>query len=165
MKNFKLSWEINRNWQLIFPFIGILIAGYSALKITRALFDDLNLILFLLISFFIVFVILKVSVFVINKLENRWVVKQKWELIRIFIVFAVTGTSSMFVSRPVIALLGITKENLNPLLYWFLFIIIGIIFYQILLVFFGWLFGQFEFFWKFEKKMLKHFGLKRFIRE
>ncbi|WP_334113333.1 DUF6787 family protein [Paucihalobacter sp.] len=165
MKNFKLSWEINRNWQLIFPFIGILIAGYSALKITQALFDDLNLILFLLISFFIVFVILKVSVFVINKLENRWVVKQKWELIRIFIVFAVTGTSSMFVSRPFIALLGITKENLNPLLYWFLFIIIGIIFYQILLVFFGWLFGQFKFFWDFEKKMLKHFGLKRFLNE
>lgn len=165
MKNFKLSWDINHNWQLIFPLIGVLIAGYSAFKITSALFDDLNLILFLLISFFIVFVILKVSVFVINKLENRWVVNQKWELIRIFIVFAITGTSSMLVSRPIIALLGITKENLNPLLYWFLFIIIGFIFYQILLVFFGWIFGQFNFFWNFEKKMLKHFGLTRFLSE
>lgn len=165
MKNFKLSWEINHNWQLIFPFIGILIAGYSAIKITRAIFGDLNIFLFSFISILIVFSILKVSVFVINKLENKWVVNQKWELIRIFIVFAVTGTSSMFVSRPIIALLGITKENLNPLLYWFLFVIIGLIFYQILLVFFGWLFGQFKFFWNFEKKMLKHFGLKRFLSE
>ena len=30
-------------------------------------------------------------------------------------------------------------------MYWFLYIIIGLIFYQILLVFFGWLFGQFQF--------------------
>ena len=42
-------------------------------------------------------------------------------------------------------------------------IIIGLIFYQMLLVFFGWLFGQFQFFWEFEKKMLRRFGLKRFL--
>ncbi|MCB0447619.1 MAG: hypothetical protein KDD03_08930, partial [Gelidibacter sp.] len=58
---------------------------------------------------------------------------------------------------------GITKENLNTFVYWFLYIIIGLIFYQLLLVFFGWLFGQFQFFWEFEKKMLRKFGLKRLI--
>ncbi|WP_438963884.1 DUF6787 family protein, partial [Winogradskyella sp.] len=26
-----------------------------------------------------------------------------------------------------------------------------------------WLFGQFKFFWEFEKKMLRRFGLRRFI--
>ena len=69
----------------------------------------------------------------------------------------------ILVGRPVIKLLGITKENLNPILYWILFIIIGLIFYQLLLVTFGWLFGQFKFFWEFEKKMLRRFGLKRFL--
>ena len=82
-----------------------------------------------------------------------------------FIVFAITGSSSVLVGRPIMRLMGITKENLNVVVYWVLFIIIGLIFYQLLLVFFGWLFGQFKFFWNFEKKMLKHFGLKRFIGE
>ena len=31
--------------------------------------------------------------------------------------------------------------------------------YQILLVAFGWLFGQFKFFWNMEKKMLRRLGL------
>ena len=84
-------------------------------------------------------------------------------MIRVFMVFAFTGSSSLFVGRPIIKLIGITKENLNLTLYWFLYIILGIIFYQILLVAFGWLFGQFEFFWEFEKKMLRRFGLKRFL--
>ncbi|MBO6631685.1 MAG: diacylglyceryl transferase [Psychroserpens sp.] len=84
-------------------------------------------------------------------------------MIRIFIVFAITGSSSVFVGRPIMKLIGITKENLNPFIYWVLFIIIGLIFYQILLVFFGWLFGQGKFFWEFEKKMLKRFGFGKFI--
>ena len=84
-------------------------------------------------------------------------------MIRVFMVFAFTGSLHLFVGRPIIKFIGITKENLNPILYWFLFIIIGLIFYQILLVSFGWLFGQFKFFWEFEKKMLRRFGLKRFL--
>ena len=84
-------------------------------------------------------------------------------MIRVFLVFAITGSSSMFIGRPIIKLIGITKENLNPFIYWILFIIIGLVFYQILLVFFGFLFGQFKFFWEFEKKMLKRFGLGKFV--
>ena len=68
------------------------------------------------------------------------------------------------IGKPIMTLVGITKENLNPFVYWFLYIIIGLVFYQILLVFIGWLFGQFQFFWEFEKKMLQKMGLKRFIK-
>ena len=78
-------------------------------------------------------------------------------------MFAVTGTSSIFIARPIIKLIGITKENLNLIAYWVLYVIIGFIFYQILLVLIGWLFGQFQFFWKFEKKMLRRLGFKRFL--
>ena len=107
--------------------------------------------------------LLKFILFLFKKLEKKWILDAKWEMIRVFIVFAITGSSSMFVSRPIIKFIGITKENLNPFIYWVLFIIIGLIFYQILLVTFGWLFGQFKFFWNFEKKMLRRFGLGRFI--
>ena len=94
-------------------------------------------------------------------LEKKWVLDYRWEMIRVFIVFAITGSSSVFVGRPIMKLIGITKENLNPILYWVLFIIVGLIFYQILLVTLGWLFGQYAFFWEFEKKMLRRFGLFR----
>ena len=83
-------------------------------------------------------------------------------MIRVFIVFSVTGSLSIFVGRPIIKLIGITKENLSPVFYWTLFIIIAIIFYQILLVCIGWVFGQFKFFWDFEKKTLRRMGFKRF---
>ena len=78
-------------------------------------------------------------------------------------MFAITGSSSLFVGRPIIKALGITKENLNIVVYYILFTIIALIFYQILLVTFGWLFGQFKFFWEFEKKMLRRFGLGRLL--
>ena len=149
MEKFKKQWEIQRNWQLIFPFFGILILVYSAYKISNAIFTDNKLVLELISTTAIFVFLLKATLFIFKKLEKKWILDYKWEMIRVFMVFAIT--------------IGITKENLNPILYWFFYIIIGLIFYQILLVSFGWLFGQFKFFWEFEKKMLRRFGLKRFI--
>jgi hypothetical protein len=157
MEKFKSRWEIQHNWQLLFPFFGIIILGYSAFKIANAFLKDYQLIFIIIASIITFVLLLKLVLFFFKKLEKKWILDYKWEMIRVFMVFAVTGSSSLFVGRPVIKLLGITKENLNPLLYWILFIIIGLIFYQILLVSFGWLFGQFE------KKMLRRFGLKRFL--
>ena len=37
--------------------------------------------------------------------------------------------------------------------------------YQLTLPLVGWVFGQFNFFWNFEKKMLRRMGLKRFFPE
>ena len=163
MEKFKKHWEIQHNWQLLFPFFGLIILGYSAFKISNAIFPDYNLILKLIESIVIFYLLLKFTLFLFKKLEKKWILDYKWEMIRVFMVFAITGSSSLVVGRPIIKLMGITKENLNPILYWFLFIIIGLIFYQILLVTFGWLFGQFKFFWEFEKKMLRRFGFKRFL--
>lgn len=163
MEKFKKHWEIQHNWQLLFPFFGILILGYSAFKISNALLQDYNLVLKIAATLAFFFILLKLTLFIFKLLEKKWILEYKWEMIRVFMVFAFTGTSSLYIGKPVMKLLGITKENLNSTLYWFLFIIIGLIFYQILLIAFGWLFGQFKFFWEFEKKMLKRFGFKRFL--
>ncbi|WP_179334770.1 DUF6787 family protein [Winogradskyella costae] len=163
MEKFKKHWEIQQNWQLLFPFFGLVILGYSAFKISNGFLTNYGLTLTIVGALFVFFLLLKLTLFIFKKLEKKWILDYKWEMIRVFMVFAFTGTSSLFVGRPIIKILGITKENLNPILYWFLFIIIGLIFYQILLVTFGWLFGQFKFFWEFEKKMLSRFGLKRFL--
>jgi hypothetical protein len=163
MEKFKERWEIQQNWQLLFPFLGLIVLGYSSYKLSVGLFQKFDIVIVLIFTILCFISLLAVTLKLFKILEKRWVLQYRWEMIRVFMVFAVTGSSSLYVGRPIIKLLGITKENLNPILYWILFIIIGLIFYQILLVFFGWLFGQFQFFWKFEKKMLKRFGLKRFL--
>ncbi|MCK8480674.1 DUF6787 family protein [Psychroserpens algicola] len=163
LKNFKSNWDIHQNWQLLFPFLGVIGLLYSAYKLALLFTKAYALYITIVLALIIFIFLLKLTLFIFKKLEHKWIVTHKWEMIRIFIVFAVTGSSSMFVGRPIMKLIGITKENLNPILYWVLFIIIGLVFYQILLVAFGWLFGQFKFFWEFEKKMLRRFGLGKFI--
>jgi len=165
MKEFKRKWQIEYNWQLIFPLLGIIGIVYSALKIAKRLIQSDNLFLITSISLVLSYILIRLCLFIFKKLENKWLVTYRWEMIRIFIVFAITGSSSVLVGRPIIDLLGITKENLSPWLYWILFVIISLIFYQILLVAFGWLFGQFQFFWNFEKKMLERFGLGFLFKE
>lgn len=158
MQKFKDRWQITENWQLLFPFLGVLGLLYSSYKFTKAILNE-PFILVASVTLFLAYILIKVCIFIFKKLEGKWVVKQRWEIIRIFIVFAITGSSSVLIGRPIIKFLGISKENLNIILYYTLFIIISLIFYQILLVAFGWLFGQFKFFWEFEKKMLSRFGL------
>lgn len=159
MQKFKERWQIQQNWQLIFPFLGILGTVYSSYRLAKLLTQDYSIFLNISVALIISALIIKACLYIFKKLENKWVVQYRWEMIRIFIVFAITGSSGMFIGRPIIKFIGIQKENLNAFLYWFLFITISLIFYQILLVLIGWLFGQFQFFWAFEKKMLSRFGL------
>ena len=93
-----------------------------------------------------------------NRLKQRWGITSNFQLVIIFLVFAITGSSSAWLSKPFCELLGITKEDFGG---WFTLIRLIIIFpiYQVLLVAIGTLFGQFRFFWNFEKKMLKSMGL------
>ncbi len=160
MQKFKAHWEIQHNWQLLFPAIGILGLLYAGFMISNKLTGSFPIYVTLLVTLALAYLFLKITLFCFKKLEGKWIVTYKWEMIRIFIVFAITGSSSAIIGKPIMALIGVTKENLNPFVYWVLYIIIGLVFYQVLLVFFGWLFGQFQFFWEFEKKMLRKIGFK-----
>ena len=158
-------WEITQDWQFIFPILGTLAILYSTYRLTSLFFKNKNIFLVGLITIVSGYLLMKFFLFLFKKLENKWVVTYKWEMIAIFIVFAITGSTSAFIGKPILKLLGVSKENLNSGLYWFIYVIFGLIIYQVLLVTIGWLFGQFQFFWNFEKKMLKRLGLKRFIKE
>ncbi len=159
MQKFKTRWQIQTNWQLIFPLFGIIALGYTAYKLANLFLENFSVIAIIGVAALFFLLLLKFILFLFKKLENKWKVTYRWEMIRIFIVFAITGSSSVFVGRPIMKLIGITKENLNIFVYWILFILIGLVFYQVLLVSIGWLLGQHQFFWEFEKKMLKRFRL------
>jgi hypothetical protein len=91
--------------------------------------------------------------------KERWNIKSNWQLFVIVFVFAVTGSSAAYLSRPILALFGITKEAVTLWEYYPLYILLIFPIYQVLLVSFGFLFGQFKFFWAFEKKLLRSCGL------
>jgi hypothetical protein len=99
-----------------------------------------------------------------DDLKKRWGIETNFQLTIIFIVFAITGSASAWFSKPVCFWLGITKEDLG---YWFTPIRLLLIFplYQVLLVAIGFVFGQFKFFWAFEKKMLKRMGFNFLFKE
>ncbi len=91
--------------------------------------------------------------------KERWNIKSNWQVFVILVVFAVTGSTSALLSKPVLAFLGIVKGDVSNWIYYPLYIILIFPIYQVLLVSFGFIFGQFTFFWAFEKKMLRSMGL------
>jgi len=100
-----------------------------------------------------------------QKLKQRWGIDSSFQIIIICIVFAITGSSSVYVAKPFLAWIGLERASFSDaflwggLVYWTLRLAVIFPFYQILLVVFGWVFGQFRFFWNFEKKMLGRLGL------
>ncbi len=94
-----------------------------------------------------------------NKLKERWGITSNIQILLILIVFAINGSFSAWVAEPVTSFIGITKGSINGFIYWPLRILLIFPIYQITLPIVGFLFGQFEFFWNFEKEFLKKIGL------
>jgi manganese efflux pump family protein len=95
-----------------------------------------------------------------EKLKNRWGLTSNWQVIAILLVFSVTGSSTMKVSTYVMDFIKLDRDATEWFIYWPIRILLITPIYQILLLIFGFIFGQFPFFWKFEKKMLSRFGIK-----
>ena len=97
-----------------------------------------------------------------NKLKEKWGITSNFQIIIILLVFSITGSVAVWIVKPVFNLVGLDKEVVSPWLFWPIRIFIIFPIYQILIVIIGTLFGQFKFFWGFEKKMLTRLGFKRF---
>ena len=97
-----------------------------------------------------------------KKLKEKWGIISNFQLLIIFLVFSVTGSLSLWVAKPLLDFMGLEEAALSPWIFWPIRISIIFPIYQILIVIIGTLFGQFQFFWNFEKKMLYRLGFKRF---
>lgn len=71
-------------------------------------------------------------------------------VVLILIVFACTGFTVMFLKKPVVGYF--TDHGEQPLLVSVLYYILILPFYNLVLLVYGALLGQFKFFWEFEKK-------------
>jgi hypothetical protein len=89
-----------------------------------------------------------------EKIRSFFKVESNYQLFIINLVFAITGTSSLFVADYILDMLLVTQENYDNSFYWITRIILILPIYQILLIIFGILFGEFSYFWRMEKKTL-----------
>lgn len=89
----------------------------------------------------------------LERLKTRWQLTSNFQVVIVLIVFAITGSTTAWVTKPVYGLVGIGPETAFG---WkvlaFFFIMLPV--YNVLLIIVGSIFGQFRFFWNFEKKTL-----------
>lgn len=95
-----------------------------------------------------------------KELKSRWNIKSNFQFFIIFCVFAITGSTAAVIAKPILGVIGITKESVSLWLYYPLYILIIYPFYKILLLFYGALFGQLPFFWNIAKKLFLKMGFK-----
>ena len=96
----------------------------------------------------------------IERIKANWGIRSNWHFILINIVFAISGSLTVYVRKPVFLLLGIDQQT-PLLLKVFLYLLIVTPAYFTILILVATLFGQFRFFWNFEKRFFSHFYKKR----
>ena len=100
-----------------------------------------------------------------KKMKTRWGIKSNFQFIIINLVFAISGFTSLFISRPLLSFFRINNESINVFIYYPIRILIIFIAYQFTLLIVAFVFGQFDFFWKQEKKILRRLGFGKFLNE
>ena len=89
----------------------------------------------------------------ITRLQQRWKVSSALQVIIILVVFACTGFTILFIKRPLFS--HLFPDGKIPLMaslaYWILILPI----YNLVLLGYGTIFGQFRFFWDFEKRFFQ----------
>ena len=88
----------------------------------------------------------------LQKLQQRWNTKNVWQVIAILLCFALTGTTVVWLMKPMLKFFFGTEVPVwAKVVYYILILPI----YNLILLFYGFVFGQFHFFLEFEKKGLR----------
>ena len=90
-----------------------------------------------------------------DKLKNLFRVSSTYQLVVVFIVFGITGSLSLVISAYISDFFNLDSIILS--------IISVLVIYQVLLIIIGTLFGEFDYFWDMEKKILSRFKFRKNI--
>jgi Na+-driven multidrug efflux pump len=91
----------------------------------------------------------------VEKLKNRWKLESAWQVVVVLVVFACTGFTILFIKKPLLNwLAGEQGDTTLASVLYYLFILP---LYNIVLLGYGFIFGQFNFFWNFEKRFMERF--------
>jgi hypothetical protein len=97
------------------------------------------------------------SRYMFEKLKAKWGIESNWQVVAILIVFSLAGSSIVWARKFAFSLLGITQET-ELWIRTIAWLVVFFPVYQLFLLLFGFLFGQFSFFWEKEKKMMRAIG-------
>ena len=96
---------------------------------------------------------------VLKKIIDKFQARSFKHLIIIFLVFALSGSASLLMSSSILIAINL-RELIN---FYPLYLLVRIIFlipiYQLVLIIIATLFGEFRYFWNFEKKFFKRLRL------
>ena len=93
----------------------------------------------------------------LDNLKKRWKVSGT-QLFLILCVFAITGTLTAYISKQITTWLEIEKYSA---MFWILKVSVLLFGYQVIILLVSIPFGQFKFFWNYEKKILRRMGLMK----
>lgn len=91
-----------------------------------------------------------------EKLKERWQLDSLYQVLIVLLVFACTGFTVLFLKKPILGLLG--EEAVASVWYSILYYILILPLYQGVLLVYAFVFGQFKFFWAFEKRFFNRMG-------
>ena len=98
----------------------------------------------------------------IEKLKERWGLANAYQVVVVLLVFACTGFTIMYLKKPLLGIfISEADQGWVVTVAYYLFILP---LYNIVLLFYGFLFGQFRFFWNFEKKMIRRMTGDRTVK-
>jgi hypothetical protein len=90
---------------------------------------------------------------IFEKLKERWGLNSFWHVVLILFIFSITGMTTLYVRQFFFDLMGISSDTATvvKVLAWLLVVFPS---YQALFLMYGFVLGQFDFVWRFEKKSL-----------
>ena len=85
-----------------------------------------------------------------ERLKQRWKLGSALQVVMVLVVFACTGFTVLFIKKPILNFLAGDEGNstLASVLYYIFILPL----YNVVLLAYGFLFGQFNLFWEFEKR-------------
>ena len=94
----------------------------------------------------------------LQRLQSKWQLKSLKQVLLVLLSFACTGTTILLIKNPLLAFFGIERGGGQGALNTLLYLLLVLPLYQILLLAYGFIFGQFRFFWEKEKQLVKRIG-------
>lgn len=93
----------------------------------------------------------------LKRLQDKWDLRSMGQVVLVLLVFACTGMTVLFIKQPIFTLLNIDMGTGG---FWktLLYLLLVLPLYQVILLIYGLIFGQFHFFWEKEKQFLRRFA-------
>lgn len=93
----------------------------------------------------------------LKKLQTKWQLKSLWHVVLVLVVFACTGFTILLIKQPIFDFLGFDASE-GSFLKTVIYLLLVLPLYQLFLLIYGFIFGQFAFFWEKEKQLFRRLG-------